>query len=60
LGYDLQSTVKLKISKPASCVTGAKKYGRFRGVAGFAILPLERIVKHGLKKSANIQGRPVI
>jgi hypothetical protein len=44
-------------SKPAS--TGTKKIGRFRGVAGFVSLLLQRIVKQGLKKLAGIQGGPV-
>jgi hypothetical protein len=33
--------------------------GRFRGVAGFVRLLLQRIVREGLKKSADIQGGPV-
>jgi hypothetical protein len=40
-------------SKPAS--TGTKTYGRFRGVAGFVRLPLQRNVQQGLKKLADIQ-----
>jgi hypothetical protein len=44
-------------SKPAS--NGTKKYGRYRGVAGFVRLLLQRIVKQGLKKSADFQGGPV-
>jgi hypothetical protein len=36
--------------------TGTKIIGRFRGVAGFVRLHLQRIVKQGLKKSADIQG----
>jgi hypothetical protein len=36
-----------------------KKIGRFRGVAGFVRLILQRIVKQGLKKLTDIQGGPV-
>jgi hypothetical protein len=36
-----------------------KKIGRFRGVASFVRLPLQRIVRQGLKKLANILGKPV-
>jgi hypothetical protein len=32
----------------------------FRGVAGFMGLPLQRNVQRGLKKSADIQGGPVL
>jgi hypothetical protein len=49
--------IQWNFSKPAS--TGTKKYGGFRGVAGFVRLPLQRIVRQGLKKSADIQGEPV-
>jgi hypothetical protein len=38
---------------------GPKKIGRFRGVAGFVRLLLQRIVKQGLKNLADIQGGPV-
>jgi hypothetical protein len=44
------------LNRPA---LGPKKYGRFRGVAGFLRLPLQRIVRQGLKNSADIQGGPV-
>jgi hypothetical protein len=37
-----------------------QNYGRFRGVAGFMRLPLQRNVQQGLKESANIQGGPVL
>jgi hypothetical protein len=50
--------LNLQFSKPAS--TGTKKYGRFRGVAGFVRLILQRIVRQGLKKSADIQGGPAV
>jgi hypothetical protein len=51
--WDLQ----WNFSKPAS--TGTKKYGRFRGLASFVRLPLQRIVQQGLKKLADILGGPV-
>jgi hypothetical protein len=35
------------------------KNGQFREVAGFGRLCLQRIVKQGLKKAADIQGGPV-
>jgi hypothetical protein len=54
---DLHVLVQWKFSKPAS--TGTKKYGRFGGMAGFVRLLLQRIVRHGLKKSADIQGELV-
>jgi hypothetical protein len=39
-----------------STVKLLKKYDWFRGVAGFVRLNLQRIVRWGLKKSADIQG----
>jgi hypothetical protein len=47
-------TVKL-----LSASTGTKKYDRFRGVAGFVRLALQRIVRQGLEKLDDIQGGPV-
>jgi hypothetical protein len=35
--------IQRNFSKPAS--NGTKKYGRFRGVAGFVRLPLQRVVQ---------------
>jgi hypothetical protein len=54
----LPQDVQRNISKPAS--TGTKNYGQFRGVASFMRLTLQRNVQHGLKKSADIQGEPVL
>jgi hypothetical protein len=51
----IRSTVKFSELTSA----GTKKFGRFRGMAGFMRLPLQRIVRQGLKKLADIQGGPV-
>jgi hypothetical protein len=51
------SYIQWNFSKPASI--GTNKFGRFRGVAGFMRLPLQGIIRQGLKKSADIQGGPV-
>jgi hypothetical protein len=45
-------------SKLASTVTPPKN-GRFRGMAGFVRLLLQRIIKQGLRNLADIQGGPV-
>jgi hypothetical protein len=45
--FFLQKSQYSETSKPAS--TGTKKYGRFKGVAGFLRLLLQRIVPQGLK-----------
>jgi hypothetical protein len=39
--------------------TGTPKNGRFRGVASFVRLPLQKNVQKGIRKSADIQGEPV-
>jgi hypothetical protein len=53
-GYSIiKFHLQWNFSKPAS--TGTKNYGRFRGVAGFMRLPLQRNVQQELKKSAYIQ-----
>jgi hypothetical protein len=50
--------IQWNFSKPTS--TGTKNYGQFRGLAGFMRLSLQRNVQQGLKKSADIQGGPVL
>jgi hypothetical protein len=49
--------VQWNFSKLAT--TSTQKYDWFRGMAGFVILPLQRNVQQGLKKSADIHGGPV-
>jgi uncharacterized protein YcaQ len=49
--------IQWNISKPTN--TGNNKNGRFRGVAGFVRLTLQKNVLQGLKKSADIQGGSV-
>jgi hypothetical protein len=45
------------LNQPA--LPGTQKFDRFRGVAGFVGLPLQRIAEQRLKKSADIQGELV-
>jgi hypothetical protein len=54
----VEFTILWNFSKSTS--TGTKNYGRFWGVASFMRLPLQRNVQQGLRKSAHIQGGPVL